>query len=138
MACGQVDADFVLVRPDPRAAAMPLPANVRTVDWVPLPAVLTNCAGIVHHGGAGTTLAALHAGIPQMLVNGPGDRRHNAGLVNARGAGLAVDPKEINTAALTRLVTDAGLARNATEVREEIAAMPTPDQLVPRLESLLD
>jgi UDP:flavonoid glycosyltransferase YjiC (YdhE family) len=138
IACGQVDADFVLVRPDPRAAAMPLPANVRTVDWVPLPAVLTNCAGIVHHGGAGTTLAALHAGIPQMLVNGPGDRRHNAGLVNARGAGLAVDPEEINTAALTRLISDASLARNATEVRDEVAAMPTPDQLVPRLESLLD
>src|SRR5258706_9050415 len=44
MAADGIDADFVLIRPDPQAAAMRLPANVRTVDWVPLPAVLTNCA----------------------------------------------------------------------------------------------
>jgi UDP:flavonoid glycosyltransferase YjiC (YdhE family) len=128
-----VEAEFVLIRPDKRVDAAPLPANVGTAGWVPIPDLLTTCAGIVHHGGAGTSLAALHAGVPQLVVNGPGDRRHNAGVIAARGAGLALDERDITAAALTRLVTDAGLAANAAEVRAEIAAMPPPEDVAARL-----
>lgn len=135
-AAGTVDAEFVLIRPDRRTAAMPLPANVRTVDWVPLPAVLAHCAGVVHHGGAGTALAALHAGVPQLVVTGPGDRRHNAGVIARRGAGLAGSEREIDTASLRRLIEDAELARNAAEVRAEMLAMSTPPELVGRLVAL--
>jgi UDP:flavonoid glycosyltransferase YjiC (YdhE family) len=135
-AAGAMDAEFVLVRPDRRSAAMALPPNVRTVDWVPLSTVLPHCAGAVHHGGAGTALAALHAGVPQLVVTGPGDRRHNAGLVAARGAGLAVAERQIDAAVLTRLLRDVELARNAAAVRDEMAAMPAPEELVPRLVAL--
>lgn len=136
-AAGRVDAEFVLIRPDRRVAAMSLPANVRTVDWVPLPPVLTTCAAIVHHGGAGTALAALSAGVPQLVVNGPGDRRHNGRLIAARGAGLATDERNVTAATLDRLVCDSDLVRNAIAVRDEMAAMPAPQQLVPRLEALV-
>jgi UDP:flavonoid glycosyltransferase YjiC (YdhE family) len=131
-ACKGMDVEVVFIRPAGRA-----PDHVRTVDWVPLPAVLPHCAGVVHHGGAGTTLAALHAGVPQVIVQGAGDRRHNAGLVAARGAGLAVDPRDVTAAALARLVSDETLARQAFEVRDEIAAMAPPDSLVPELERLV-
>lgn len=132
-AAGAVDAEFVLVRPDRRTIARTLPPNVRTVDWVPFPPVLAHCAGVVHHGGAGTALAALHAGVPQLVVTGPGDRRHNAGVVAARGAGLAVAERRIDAAVLTRLIEDAELTRNAVAVRGEMAAMPEPVELVARL-----
>lgn len=77
----------MLVRAD---GARDLPPNVRAVGWAPLAEALATCAGVVHHGGAGTLLAALAAGVPQIVVPGPGDRRRNAELVAARGAGLAV------------------------------------------------
>jgi UDP:flavonoid glycosyltransferase YjiC (YdhE family) len=135
-AASGVDAEFVLVRPDERVAAARLPANVRTVGWVSVAALLATCAAVVHHGGAGTALAALGAGVPQLVVNGLGDRRHNAALIAARGAGIAVDERDLTAAALTRLVTDPTLVANAIEVRDEMAAMPAPADLVPHLESV--
>jgi UDP:flavonoid glycosyltransferase YjiC (YdhE family) len=133
-----VDAEFVVVRPDRKVARRgTLPGNVRTVDWVPLTGLLPTCAGIVHHGGAGTVLGALAAGVPQLVVPGAGDRAHNARLVAARGAGLAVAAMDITAAELSRLITDAALASAAAEVQQEMAAMPTPEQVVPKLHALV-
>lgn len=85
---------------------------------------------IVHHGGAGTTLSALNAGSPQLIIRGAGDRRHNAELVAARGAGIAADERDISPRLLARLVTDPVVASAAREVSAEIAAMPPPEDLV--------
>src|SRR6185295_13499495 len=57
-----LDAEVVVLR----APEGPLPANVRPVGWVPLPALLPHADAIVHHGGAGTVLAALAFGVPQL------------------------------------------------------------------------
>ncbi|MBY8870345.1 DUF1205 domain-containing protein [Micromonospora sp. PLK6-60] len=135
-AASAVDAEFVLVRPDRRMSASALPPNVRTVDWIPLPAALSAGAALVHHGGAGSVLAALVAGVPQLATVGAGDRRYNATLVADRGAGIAVPARKITAPDLTRLVTDAALADAAGQVSREIAAMPPPAALVARLESV--
>jgi len=52
-----------------------------------------------------------------------------------RGAGLAVPVKELDAAALTRLISDDDLRTAAAEVHDEIAAMPEPAELVGYLES---
>ncbi len=133
-AASGVDAEFVLVRPDRRAGRRrALPENVRAVEWVDLNAALATSAAIVHHGGAGTVLGALAAGVPQLVVTGPGDRAHNARLIAERGAGLATAPNEITAAKLTQLLADPALASAADEVRHEMAAMPEPAELVSRL-----
>jgi EryCIII-like glycosyltransferase len=132
-AAGQVEADFVLVR-GPRKKATP--ANVRVTGWLPLVDALPLADAFVHHGGAGGLLEALAAGVPQLAVPGPGDRRYNAEALARRGAGLAVPVKEITPAALTRLTTDDSLRRAAREVAAEIAALPEPAELVGYLESV--
>ncbi|MEU4560718.1 glycosyltransferase [Actinoplanes sp. NPDC023936] len=132
-AATSIDADFVLVRPGARAAAQTLPPNVRVTAWLPLARAMTVSTAIIHHGGAGTVLAALHAGIPQLVVRGAGDRRHNAELVAARGAGIAVDERSIGPEVISRLLSDASLAEAAREVSAEMAAMPHPDEVVPHL-----
>lgn len=132
----RVDAEFVLIRPDRRTARTALPPNVWTTDWVPLGAALAVSTAIVHHGGAGSVYAALVAGVPQLVLNGPGDRTHNAGLVAARGAGIAVSAGDLTRAALNRLTTDDALRTVAQEVRREIAARPAPAELVDRLVAL--
>jgi UDP:flavonoid glycosyltransferase YjiC (YdhE family) len=130
-AASRVDAEIVLVRP---AGRLPrLPRNVRTVGRVPLDRVLPYATAHLHHGGAGSVLGALAAGVPQLVVPGPGDRRHNAELVARRGAGLAVEAGAITPDVLTRLVTDPALRRAAGEVRDEIATMPSPADVVAEL-----
>lgn len=125
-----LDADVVLVRPDKSVAGKLLPPNVRTTDWLPFPTVLPAAAGIVHHGGAGTVLTALAAGVPQLVLRGAGDRRTNAELLATRGAGIAADLGDITRANLERLMADQGLRDAAREVAAEMAAMPAPDELV--------
>ncbi|MFS8096231.1 DUF1205 domain-containing protein [Lentzea alba] len=132
-AAPHVDAEFVLVRPE---RAEGLPDNVRTVGWVPIPRVLPFCDGIVHHGGAGTLLGALAAGVPQLVEPGPGDRTVHANLVTARGAGLAAGPRDVTPELLTRLIEDSKLQRAAGEVRDEMATMPTPAEVVQRWEKV--
>jgi UDP:flavonoid glycosyltransferase YjiC (YdhE family) len=135
-AAASADLDVVLVRPDRRVTARPLPGNVRTADWLPFPAVFPAADGVVHHGGAGTLLTALAAGLPQLVAPGAGDRTVHAELVAARGAGLAVPAKRITRADLERLVHDRSLRAAAQEVAAEIAVMPSPRDLVPVLEQL--
>lgn len=135
-AAAGLDVDVVLARPDRRVARGPLPPNVRTTQWLPFPAVFPAASGAVHHGGAGTLFTGLAAGIPQLVVPGAGDRKVNAELLTARGAGLAVPAEQITAADLERLVGDPDLARAAREVADEIAAMPHPDELVPELAAL--
>lgn len=136
-AAADLDADVVLVRPEPRIAAGSLPPNVTTTGWIPLDAALPAATAIAHHGGAGTVLGALAAGRPQLAVPGIGDRRGNADAVSGAGAGLAVPAKAITAAVLTRLLTDADLRRGAERVAAEIAAMPPPDELVEPLLALV-
>ena len=130
------ELDVVLVRPDRRVTRRPLPDNVRTADWLTFPAVFPAADGVVHHGGAGTLLTALAAGLPQLVAPGAGDRTVHAEMVAARGAGLAVPAKGITRADLERLVNDPSLRTSAQEVAGEMAAMPHPRELVPVLERL--
>jgi UDP:flavonoid glycosyltransferase YjiC (YdhE family) len=124
------DVDVILVRPDRAVAHRPLPPNVTTTAWLPFVDVLPHVAGIVHHGGAGTLMTSLAAGVPQVVVPGAGDRTVHARLVAARGAGLAVPHDEVTTETLHRLVSDPALRRASQEVAAEIAAMPAPADLV--------
>jgi UDP:flavonoid glycosyltransferase YjiC (YdhE family) len=139
--CGDLDLEVVLAMGEEHAAALgPVPGNVRMAGWVPLSALLPSCSAIVHHGGAGTSLTALVHGVPQLVLPRMADQPANAAVVAARGAGLSLAPEETNAAsveaALLRLLREAGPARVAREVRAEIAAQPSPADLVVRLESL--
>lgn len=127
-----VRADILLVRPEPGLPAR-LPGNVFTAGWVPLDALMPTLGAIVHHGGAGTVLGALAAGIPQLVVPGPGDRRHNAGVVERSGAGWSMSAAAITADQLHRLLSDYGLRMTAGRFRTSIAARPHPDEVAARL-----
>ncbi|WUH99975.1 DUF1205 domain-containing protein [Spirillospora sp. NBC_00431] len=134
---GRVDAEFVLALGD-QAAAIPdaLPRNVRSVGWVALSTILRSCAAVVHHGGAGTTLCALDAGVPQLVVPDGTEAVLHADAVVNRGCGLRCRPDELDEDVLTSLTGAAKFRANAAEVRAELAAMPAPADLVPRLAEL--
>ncbi|TFV92045.1 glycosyltransferase [Blastococcus sp. CT_GayMR20] len=135
-AAAGMDVEIVLARPDKHVSRGPLPANVRTTEWLPFPAVFPAAAATVHHGGAGTILTALAAGIPQLVTPGAGDRAVNAELVAARGVGLAIPTEQITPADLRRLVGDPALKQASRDVADEIAGMPAPAELVEPLAAL--
>ena len=77
-------------RRDP-AELGPLPSSVRVERWVPQAAVMPHASAVVAHGGSGSTLTALAAGVPLALVplfvDGPANARRVAEL----GAGIALE-----------------------------------------------
>lgn len=128
-----LDCEPVLVQP-PGRLTRGRNRTARAVGRVPLAELLSACAAVVHGGGAAGVLAALTAGIPQLALPGPGERRRNAELVAARGAGIA---GPVTGDALRRLLHDGELAAAAREVRTEIAAMPPPQARVDVVTALI-
>jgi UDP:flavonoid glycosyltransferase YjiC (YdhE family) len=133
-AAGAAPADFVITLGGAdRAAFGSLPDNVRLVDWVPLSAVLANSAAVIHHGGAGTTLTALDAGLPQLVLPQAADQFLNAGAVAKSGAGAVVAPEELDAVRIAELLSDGPMRAAAQGVADEMAGQPTPADLVPRI-----
>jgi UDP:flavonoid glycosyltransferase YjiC (YdhE family) len=132
-----VAAEFVLaVNPAVVRRYEPLPANVRVPGWVPLAELLKRSAALIHHGGAGTTMSAGYAGVPQLVVPDDVPRHLNAEAVRAQGAALNARPEQIDAVLLRRLIEDTSLAEGCARLRAEIMAMPVPAQVVPVLERL--
>jgi UDP:flavonoid glycosyltransferase YjiC (YdhE family) len=133
----KLDVELVLALGDTDLRELgELPDNARSAGWVPLGALLWNCAAVVHHGGSGTTLTALDAGIPQLVLPDGADRFFNADAVHLRGVGIAVSGDDVDDSLLGQLISDEKLRTAAAEVREEMATMPSPAALVPRLVEL--
>ena len=63
------------------------PPSVLVVPHVPHDALFPRCAGVVHHGGAGTLHAAALAGVPQAIVHHWADQIHHGWRVESLGIG---------------------------------------------------
>ena len=63
------------------------PSHIRIEQWVPQADVLARAAAVVCHGGAGSTLGALAAGLPLVVVPLFADQPLNASRVAAAGRG---------------------------------------------------
>ncbi|MEQ3552802.1 nucleotide disphospho-sugar-binding domain-containing protein [Pseudonocardia nematodicida] len=144
-AAAALDVELVLTT---NGAALPglagdLPGHVRPVDWISLRALLPTCEALIHHGGMGSMYAAFDAAVPQLALPAPGtDSTANASVPAVRGAGLRVDARDADTAAVTaalgRLLDEPAFGVAAAEVAAEIRAMPTPAAVLDRLTGLLE
>ncbi|MFD5508516.1 nucleotide disphospho-sugar-binding domain-containing protein [Streptomyces sp. NPDC127051] len=136
-AAASVDAEFLLAVGDADLTALgTLPDNVRPLPWVPLAELLTTSDALIHHGGSGTMLTALQAGVPQLVLPQGADHFTNADALTATGAALRSTSDAVDTPLLTRLATDPALREAATRLQAENAALPSPAETVPALEAL--
>ncbi|MFI6848588.1 glycosyltransferase [Kitasatospora sp. NBC_00085] len=136
-AAASADAEFLLAVGDADLAPLgTLPDNVRPLPWVPLAELLTTSDALIHHGGSGTMLTALQAGLPQLVLPQGADHFINADALTAAGAALRSASPDVDTPLLDRLLTDPGLREGAARLRAENAALPSPAALVPALEAL--
>jgi len=122
------------------AALGPRSANVRVERFLPQAEVLPECAAVVTHGGAGTTLGALAFGCPLLLVPQGADQFVNAERVAALGAGLRLLPRDLSASAVResvgRLLREPSFAAAARRLSDEIAAMPGAGAAVTAIEHL--
>ncbi|GAB3274573.1 glycosyltransferase [Parasphingorhabdus pacifica] len=133
-----VDGDL-MVAAGPRVEASELwdvPDNVTVLPWVPQAELLPHADLVVHHGGSGTTLGALGAAVPQLFLPQGADQFINADAAVAAGAGTQLFPADatpdsINAAARALLAGTA--TASARRIADEIAAMPSPEEVATRL-----
>jgi MGT family glycosyltransferase len=114
------------------------PPNVHVEKWLPLAPLLPRCDVVVCHAGSGTTLAALVAGLPLVLLPQGADQYVNAAACQRAGvarvlSGDAVTSTAIEDAVLA--VAQQGSPEQATarRIASEIAAMPNATDVVRQL-----
>ncbi|WP_026316008.1 nucleotide disphospho-sugar-binding domain-containing protein [Actinokineospora enzanensis] len=118
-----------------------VPDNVRAVDFVPMNELLASCSAIVHQGGGATIGNAVVNGVPQLVIPGTTwSERVSAAAQVKRGNGLLLDLADVTAASVRqgvqRLLTEPSFRSCALAVRDEMAATPTLDELVPELERI--
>jgi UDP:flavonoid glycosyltransferase YjiC (YdhE family) len=113
-----------------------IPDNVRLFDYVPLNALLPSCAAVVHYGGMGTVNASVVHGVPQVCV--PGNIWGEKGIMralSAQGAGLVADHGNL-VDQLATVLDDPSYATSAAQLAKEMAATPSPRELVGEIEEI--
>lgn len=113
---------------DPSALG-PQPANITVRRYVPQATLLPLCHAAVIHGGAGTMLGAMAAGVPLLCLPQGADQYGNAERVAAAGAGRTLLRDELTSAAvreaIAALLDEPSYGLAAQRIGDEIAAMPT-------------
>ncbi len=136
------DLDVVVtIGPNNDPEALAVPSNVHVHRWLPLRPLLAHSDAVVCHGGSGTTLAALHAGLPLVLVPQGADQFENALACEKAGAAQILRPDVLDSAAvrdavLTVIGEASGERAAAQGLAREIAAMPAPGDAVRVIETL--
>ena len=119
-----------------------LPPNVHAEQWVPQAQVMAHADAMVGHGGFGWTLAALGAGLPQVIMPLFADQPANARRVAEIGAGLALadGPRALSAlpAAVEQVLDDPRYRAAAQGIAAEMQSQPSIDDAVGVLEAVAE
>lgn len=138
-ALADVDCDVVATigRDNDPAELEPIPANARVEQYVSQSLLLPMASAAVVHGGSGSTLASLSAGLPLLVLPGGADQFENGGQASSLGAARMLMPDELTAAAVREavvaLLEEPSYRSAAQSLAAEIAAMPSPDEVAATL-----
>jgi rhamnosyltransferase subunit B len=88
--CETLGARGILITKFAELVPPNLPPGVIHCPFAPFRQLLPLCGAVVHHGGVGTTAAALEAGCPQLVLPLAWDQPDNAARVTKLGVGFAL------------------------------------------------
>lgn len=118
------------------------PDNVHIERFIPQSRLLPYCSLFINHGGSGALIGAADAGVPVLAIPQGADQFFNADVIQERGIGLRLMPDEVSPEtvrdATRTLVEDPVYGQAIRGLRPAIDQMPTPDDIVPVLERLVD
>ena len=111
-----------------------LPSNVTPLEYAPGQALAKRADVMIHHGGHGSTLTALAAGTPALVIPTYSERESNGRRVTALGAGLCLVPDRVGIDqwldsgsvrdAIGRLLEESQFRVSAAVAAHELAALP--------------
>jgi UDP:flavonoid glycosyltransferase YjiC (YdhE family) len=119
-------------------ATRPQADDVFVADSIPHDWLFPRVTAVVHHGGAGTTGAAIRAGVPAIVVPFGVDQPFWASRVHALGVGPTPIPRRQLTedrlaAALRLAVTDGAMKARAADLGRAVRAEDGVGEAVRRL-----
>jgi UDP:flavonoid glycosyltransferase YjiC (YdhE family) len=139
-AAAKIDATFVATTGS-HSSSFPresLSRNVWLGDYVPQSLLLSLCSVVASHAGSGTLTGAMSHGLPQLCLPQGADQFRNADALAACGAGSSLEGDDVSESsianAIQRLLDESSFRGNAEKLQKEIAAMPTPDEVMAELE----
>jgi MGT family glycosyltransferase len=105
-----------------------VPRNTHVEAWVDQQDVFAMADVVVCHGGSGTSLGALGAGLPLVIHPMFADQFVNAETIAATGACEIVKSKDSDatTIAIKTVLADTSYQNQTRLISEEIASMPDP------------
>ena len=114
-----------------------LPENVHLERFVAQSKVLPLVDLIVHHGGTGTVLGSLEAGLPQLIIPQGADQFYNAELLSKVGAARALHRDDYRPGLITGqvddLLGDVPERNLARQLSSEVRSQPSPAETIPLL-----
>jgi MGT family glycosyltransferase len=120
-------------------ALIAAPPNVIVTRWVRHADVLPECSVVITHGGHGTVMKALTAGVPLLVVPLGRDQPDNAARVVYAGAGLRLRKNarvSAVRAATARLIEDPRYRAAAVRMASQLAAERDDNLVVDELEQI--
>lgn len=119
---------------------LPIAGNIHIVRWVSHSELLPKTNVVVTTGGAGTVLAALHAGVPMVIVPTEWDKPEIAQRVVEAGAGIRLSPARCTPkrlrAAVERVLEEPSFKQNAQRLATIFSQYGGPDRAAELLEKL--
>jgi len=122
---------------DPEVIAAP--PNVTVTRWVRHADVLPHCSAVITHGGHGTVMKALIAGVPLVVVPLGRDQPDNAARVVYAGAGTRLRKNASVSAlraAVAQVIDDPGYRAAAGRMADRLAAERDDSLVVDELEHM--
>lgn len=113
--------------------------SVQVVTSAPHSAILPSAGAVIAHGGNGTVIKALSAGVPVLCIPLGRDQGENATRTVTTGAGLALGKRASSRAiahAVRRLLDEPAFRQAARSLADRIAEEGRSDHAVAELEAL--
>jgi MGT family glycosyltransferase len=127
------------VDPEEVRAGLDVGPAVSVVRSAPHSAVLPHASAVITHGGHGTVMKALAAGLPVVCLPLGRDQPDNAARLVAAGAGVRLKPKAgvgAIRAAVRQALDDPTLRAGAEKIGQAVAAQATSGLALDELEEV--
>ncbi|WP_326943864.1 activator-dependent family glycosyltransferase [Amycolatopsis sp. NBC_01307] len=140
-ALGDLDIEVIAtVADNVRGRLTAVPRNTRIVPYAPLHALAPTCDVVINHAGAGTYLAVALHGVPQLTLPWDLDEPELARRATAHGSALMIrgdhaTGKDVADG-VARLLAEPRFRARAVDLRDEMLALPSPNDVVGQLEEL--
>jgi len=132
---------LVLTGPTPSPVELPDDPGVFSTSFAPLSRIALGSLAAIHHGGVGTTVELLNAGLPQLVVPRAFDQPQTAIRMQRLGVARTLPWARASTDRLARelsaLLSDASYREAAAAVRERLATEDGLGNSIAVIDSLL-